>query len=418
MSDSVVPPLTRERAILEAANEIAQLLLRNVDWELVVQDVLRILAQASEADRAVLHCQTPLPNNDWMIHVLGEWAADDDEDFTPTSFPLSSTPFGDWMEIYLRGEPIVTPVAQLPPDQRVLYVNSGIKSFASIPIFVNDQLWGDLALNDYYDARPWNSGEVESLKFTGAVFGAAVEYAALQRKLEKSAQLKNFGHLSASISHDFRSILSKISMEADTLEQTAQLSEKDQTFLNRIKIAAATGSELTDQLLTLVANDEDAVAKTEVDMHALLRNNVKLLEPKPSQNIQIRTKLAASKTVISGSAARLQQVVMNLMINAIEAMDENGGGTLTVRTSNTTPLQSPGTATTTYLLVEFDDTGSGMSREVQRQIFDPFFTTKSSGHGLGLSATRRFVLENSGTIAVSSVLGQGTNFTLTFPIID
>ncbi len=416
MTTSHLPPLTRERAILEAANEIAQLLLRNVNWESVIQDVLRILAQASDADRAVLHHQTPLENDDWMIHVVGEWAADGEPNFEPSEFPLSSTPFRDWLDVYLRNEPIVTPVAQLPPAQRDIYVNSGIKSFASIPIFVNNALWGDLALNDYYDARPWDSGEIESLKFTGAVVGAAVEYSQLQTKLEKSAQLKNFGHLSASISHDFRHILSKISMEADVLEHTAELSERDQTFLERIKIAAATGSELTQQLLSLVATDPDAENKTAVDMHHLLLNNIKLLEPKPSTNIEIQTTLNAVATKILGSAARLQQVVMNLMINAIEAMGENGGGALTVRTSNSSPTAHASTPPITYLVVEFEDNGPGMPRDVQRQIFDPFFTTKAEGHGLGLSATRRFVLENSGTIAVSSVLGKGTNFTLTFPI--
>ncbi len=409
--------LSNQRAILTANTVIAQLLLRNLDWRDALDEVLQHLGLASGVDRAYIHQQIPHGDDDFLIRLVGQWTATHGDDYEQVSFLLSETPFADWVTIYAQNQPIATPVADLPPAQRQSYEASGVKSFASLPIWVNGQLWGVIGLNDNQTVRTWDAGEIENLMFTVAMLSAAIEYEQLQKKLEKSAQLKTFGHLSASIAHDFKNILATVQMHAAELAHHTVLSEKGQTYLDRIQLAADRGTDLTAQILNLASGNTGDGTTARIDIHALIMDNVQLLQPIPSKKIKLTPLLFATETTIKGVATRLQQVFMNLMINAIEAMDADGG-TLSISTHNVVEVQPASDIfdTDTLLVIVLEDDGPGMPRAVQQKIFEPFFTTKSTGHGLGLSATRGFVLDNNGSISVQSTLGKGTRFTLKFPV--
>jgi signal transduction histidine kinase len=159
-----------------------------------------------------------------------------------------------------------------------------------------------------------------------------------------------------------------------------------------------------------------SVEFSRVDMNAMVRDTVLLLEHQMrSASVTVTTDLAEPLPAILGNRGKLQQVLVNLVLNAKDALQDKKDGHVRIRTESS--------HSRIRLIVE--DDGVGMSQEILRKIYDPFFTTRSNpreghrkGTGLGLSVTYGIIQEHSGTIEVSSNVGEGTTFRLEFPIAD
>jgi two-component system, cell cycle sensor histidine kinase and response regulator CckA len=241
----------------------------------------------------------------------------------------------------------------------------------------------------------------------------------LEAQLRQSQKMEAIGQLAGGIAHDFNNILMVVRGHTDLLLNNA--SEKPLENVAQIQKAADRAAALTKQLL---AFSRMQILKPEVlDLNAVVTDIGTMLPRLISSNIHLKVELEPVLGRVRADAVQIEQVLLNLAVNARDAMPQ--GGTLTVRTTNTTlepgnPQRLPVTAPGPYVALIVTDTGAGMDAETQARIFEPFFTTKAKGRGtgLGLATVYGIVKQSEGFIAVESTPGRGTTFTVYLPPVD
>ncbi|TAK11840.1 MAG: PAS domain S-box protein [Acidobacteria bacterium] len=228
----------------------------------------------------------------------------------------------------------------------------------------------------------------------------------LEEQLRLSEKMAAIGLLAAGVAHEVNTPLTGISSFTQMLLERSPADDPNVQLLEKIERQTFRAAKIVNSLLNL-ARPSDGEAGP-VDLNVILNDVLSLLEHQfRSGRIQVRKELMPSGVFIKGVEYKLQQVFLNLLLNARDAMPRGGWLTLTTR------LDGRGA------VVEVSDTGGGIPSEHLARIYDPFFTTKSDGRGtgLGLSVTYGIVQEHGGTLSCDSVLGQGTKFTLTLPPI-
>ena len=231
----------------------------------------------------------------------------------------------------------------------------------------------------------------------------------LEAQLSQADKLSSIGLLAAGVAHEVNTPLAVISSYAQMLSKQLQGDPQRSALLEKITRQTFRASEIVNNLLNF--SRTSGTEFTEVDVNRIIHDTLALLEHQfKTSKIQVQDKMAAHLPPISGNAGRLQQVFLNLFLNAKDAM--SNGGTLQIATSNGEGVS-----------VVVSDTGSGIAQEHIQRIYDPFFTTKASregqprGTGLGLSVSYGIIQEHSGKIRVESRPGEGTRFYLDFPLI-
>ena len=249
------------------------------------------------------------------------------------------------------------------------------------------------------------------------------ERLAAEEAMREVQRMESIGILAGGIAHDFNNLLTSMLGQASLVQY--KLGEGHPALANVQKVikSAERAADLTRQLLAYAGKGNFQIQP--LNLHALLRENVELLElalPKKAHlTIQLDPQLEGG--VVQADRGQLQQVVMNLVINAAEAIDgEQGQVLITTQWVELTPETQPRCVGNSqlqagrYVCLHVQDTGRGMDGETQQRIFDPFFTTKQHGRGLGLSATLGIVQTHGGGLCLESELGQGTTFTVYLPI--
>ena len=241
----------------------------------------------------------------------------------------------------------------------------------------------------------------------------------LEAALHQSQKMEAIGQLAGGVAHDMNNMLTTILAASDEIARGAQT--VDQRELCGMVIGAAERSaELTRRLLAFSRKGNARTAP--VDVHTVVGETVRLLERSIDRRVEIVTELQASTAVVIGDASQLQSALLNLGINARDAMPNGGRLTITSRLRDfdesacaSVPFDiRPGT----YLHVAVRDTGVGIALEHQSRVFEPFFTTKpiGQGTGLGLAAVYGTAVEHGGAVMVYSEPGQGTVFHLYLPL--
>jgi signal transduction histidine kinase len=228
----------------------------------------------------------------------------------------------------------------------------------------------------------------------------------LEQQLVQADKLSSIGLLAAGVAHEVNTPLAVISTYAQMLARQVSGDEQKARILDKIAKQTFRASEIVNSLLNFSRTSPTEF--TEVDLNRVIRDTLSLLEHQFDKGgIRVELALEENLPAIKGNYGKLQQVFLNLFLNARDAMED--GGVLRVRTSS-----SNGSA-----LVDVADTGKGIPREALSRIYDPFFTTKAAkkGTGLGLSVTYGIVREHGGTIEVESLPGAGTCFHLDFPAV-
>ena len=242
----------------------------------------------------------------------------------------------------------------------------------------------------------------------------------LQDQLRQSEKMQTIGQLAGGVAHDFNNILGGIIGAAELLERHEKDNEKSQKFIQMISNAATRAADLTDKLLAFSRKGKSI--STQIDIHAIIMETVVLLERSIDRRIALSLKLNANAHATIGDPSQLQSAILNLGVNARDAIPE--GGTITISTENvdfdadycnTSPAAlKPGQ----YIQVSVSDTGMGIDQNIIDRIFEPFFTTKEQGKGtgLGLSAVYGTIHEHGGNVQVSSEPGEGAVFHLYLPV--
>lgn len=241
--------------------------------------------------------------------------------------------------------------------------------------------------------------------------------------LRQSQKLESLGVLSGGIAHDFNNLLTTILGNANLGAMRLPPESPALPYLQQIEQATLRAADLTRQLLAYAGKGRLQVI--EVDLNRLVVEMTQLLTVSISKKAVVRYDLCPVLPLISADPSQMQQLVMNLVTNASEAIGEEVSGLITIRTglqtvdeaTNSGLLPALPLAAGTYVTLEVSDTGCGMAPEVRDRIFDPFFTTKFTGRGLGLSAMLGILRSHHGSLKVYSELGRGSVFKLFLPAL-
>ncbi len=230
----------------------------------------------------------------------------------------------------------------------------------------------------------------------------------------QSQKLEIIGRLAGGVVHDFNNLLTAISGNAELGSQALANGHQAAGNLEEIKQAVEQATGLTRQLLAFTRRQS---METEVlNMNELVTAMTNMLRRLVGDEIQLATQLTPDLKATRANPGQCQQVLLNLVVNARDAMPQ--GGTITIRTANAPGKPAAqGQGPAGYVCVSVSDTGAGMSEEMKARIFQPFFTTKEPGKGtgLGLSICQDIIRERRGYMEVESAPGQGTTFTFFLP---
>jgi two-component system, cell cycle sensor histidine kinase and response regulator CckA len=256
----------------------------------------------------------------------------------------------------------------------------------------------------------------------GEVVGVAgvirdmTEHRRLEAQLNRSQKLEAIGSLAGGVAHDFNNVLTIIRGMCELV--LGELRDEElRAKVGQIDLAAEHAAGLTRQLLAF--SRQQVMRPEPTDLNTIVETTLELAERVIHEQIDLKRQLARGLPPVHVDRGQIQQVILNLCINARDAMAR--GGTITVRTSTATLDEAyasthldvtPGS----YALLEVPDTGVGMDEETASRIFDPFFTTKSEGTGLGLATVHGIVRQSGGHIWVYSELGLGTTFKVYLPV--
>jgi signal transduction histidine kinase len=219
--------------------------------------------------------------------------------------------------------------------------------------------------------------------------------------------MASIGLLAAGVAHEVNTPLTGISSFTQMLLEGADPDDPRTRLLEKIERQTFRAAKIVNGLLNLARPAQ--VDSGPIDVNAVINDVLTLLEHQlRTARIQVRKELSAQPPIVQGIEYKLQQVFLNLFMNARDAMPKGGWLTIATRAAGDTAT------------IEVGDTGSGIPADQLSRIYDPFFTTKDigKGTGLGLSITYGIVQEHGGTITCDSVIGQGTRFKLTLPLVS
>ena len=243
----------------------------------------------------------------------------------------------------------------------------------------------------------------------------------LEDQFRQAQKMEAVGRLAGGIAHDFNNLLMVISGYTEVLLDHLTPGNPLHAKAEAIQQASDRATTLTRQLLAF--SRKQHLELKVVDVNSIVEDMERLLRPLIGENVELVTHLASTVGCTRADAGQLEQVIMNLVVNAKDAMPN--GGKISIRTASVVLDDSYRPENTfiqhgPYVMITVSDTGLGMDRETQARIFEPFFTTKEKGKGtgLGLSTVYGIIKQSGGYVFVQSELGRGTTFTIYFPRVD
>jgi signal transduction histidine kinase/ActR/RegA family two-component response regulator len=330
--------------------------------------------------------------------------------------------------------PVVVPDARLDPrTNKDIVARLENRTLINIPLLLVDAPFGIFGVGTFGDEGPRAPTEEQigylvgmasqisvaasRLRWLEAKDRADRERSALERRLAQVQKLESLGLLAGGIAHDFNNLLTVIIASAALADE---ISDEDavRSEIRQVLEAAERASSLTRQLLAV--SRSQGLSLQPLDLNEVLRQLLTLLRRILPETVQVELVEGDALPFVEGDRSQLEQVFMNLLINARDAMPE--GGRVRIETEQVLvndlhteahPMAKPGN----YVLITVTDTGVGMERETLEHIFEPFFTTKATkaGTGLGLAVSYGIVRQHEGMLHCDSEVGVGTAFKVYFP---
>jgi two-component system cell cycle sensor histidine kinase/response regulator CckA len=245
---------------------------------------------------------------------------------------------------------------------------------------------------------------------------AEEERETLERELRQAQKLQAIGRLAGGIAHDFNNILLGVRGYADLARDRFTQGEDPRPEIAEVLAASARAGALTRQLL---AFSRKQVLKLEVlDLNEVVAETERFLHGLIGDDVELEALVSDAPVCVSADRSQLEQVIVNLAVNARDAMAGGGRLTLEVRVAELGPEHGLSLTPGRYALLAVSDTGCGMDVATTSQIFEPFFTTKAEGTGLGLATVHGIVKQTGGTAAVYTEVGEGTTFKIYLPLAE
>jgi two-component system, cell cycle sensor histidine kinase and response regulator CckA len=286
-----------------------------------------------------------------------------------------------------------------------------ISSLLDSPIFRHGEVVGVVCHEHVGPARVWSSRDRDFATSVADLLAVLLEQAtrldveaalASQReRLARAEKMDALGRFGAGLAHDFNNVLQSIMLRVAALQQTRRADDELCSEMAELMNDAERGSRLVRQLLTYAK--ADSITPHPVDLIQVVRAATPMLASLLRGAWTLHTHAPDRPLVVYADRGQLEQVLLNLVVNARDAMP--AGGAISVRLASDDE----------HVWLSIQDAGIGMDEQTQRYIFDPFFTTKSQGTGLGLSTVQSILQQNGGSIEVLSVPSGGTTFTVKLP---
>ena len=239
----------------------------------------------------------------------------------------------------------------------------------------------------------------------------------LQQELDRAYRLESIGRLAGGIAHDFNNVLTAVIGYAELARGRVQ-DETILRYLDGIQKAAERAADLNKQLLAYARRQ--VIQPAPMNLGEWLQGTLDILRRVLPESVRLRTEIEPNLWQVNADSNLLMQIVLNLVVNARDAMPN--GGTITIRLHNKTlrRARTPNVPNGRYVLLEVEDTGTGIPPEVLPHIFEPFYTTKpiGQGTGMGLAAVQGAVQQLGGYIEVRTEVGKGTCFSVYFPRLE
>jgi PAS domain S-box-containing protein len=243
----------------------------------------------------------------------------------------------------------------------------------------------------------------------------------LERQFQQAQKMEAIGQLAGGVAHDFNNLLTVILGYGEVLLETLPADDPRRQDVEEIRKAGQSAASLTRQLLAF--SRKQILEPVVLDLNAVLANMDRMMGRLIGEDIELIIRLEPELGRAKADAGQLEQILVNLAVNARDAMPE--GGTLTIETGNVELDEPyvrthPGAASGRHIVLAVSDTGHGMDERTQSHLFEPFFTTKEKGKGtgLGLATVYGIVKQSGGSISVNSELEHGTSFKIYFPRVE
>jgi PAS domain S-box-containing protein len=326
--------------------------------------------------------------------------------------------------VLAEGKPVT--VSDYRSEQRFkvppTYLDAGLSSGLAVPLSDRGKIIGALTVRSR-EAKRFGDDEVRFLESLSNLLATSLQRAQSEEALSHAQRLESVGQLTGGIAHDFNNLLTVIQGNLQVLEELPALAHDahGQKLVAAAARATKRGAELTGKLLAF--SRRQVLQPNAVDVNMLLRSLADMLRRTLDQRIRIEVEAPPDCPPVLADPGQLESALLNIAINARDAMPE--GGTLHFRAEacSTLPsevrseLDDPSAPEDGFVAISIADTGTGMPDEVKERAFEPFFTTKEAGRGtgLGLSTVYGFVKQSKGAIAIDSTRGVGTTLTLYIP---
>ena len=399
----------------ECVAEIGRLAVDTRDSQLLLQHVPAVAAEALETDMAIVFLAEP---GRLQLRVAGGVGLLPEEQPGTLVPNRRDTPAGF---VLAEGRPVLVHdyAAETRFEVPAAYRAHGLASALAVPLTDRGIAVGALIVRSR-TAQRYGDDEIHFMQSLGNLLASSLQRAQSEEALNHAQRLESVGQLTGGLAHDFNNLLTVIQGNLQVLEEHPAI-EGNPLVLQLVGAATRAskrGAELTGKLLAF--SRRQVLAPRRVDAQAMLQSLADMLRRTLDQRIRIAVDAPAACPAVIADAGQLESALLNIAINARDAMPE--GGTLTFRCAAVDTLPPSVEADVVeagggFVALSIADTGTGMPEAVKERAFEPFFTTKEAGRGtgLGLSTVYGFARQSRGAVTLDSAPGAGTTVTLYIP---
>ncbi len=417
--------LRRRDAILDAVARCAELMAGSRPHAEFADEALRILGEATGVSRVYVFELKRFTAGKEVVSQRYEWAAPsvepqiDNPDLQ--SVDMVDAGYARWLELLHEGKPVVGDIAQFPASERPMLEAQEILSLLAQPVFVGSRLWGFMGFDACARQQSWEKVEVDALRIAAFAFGASIQRQEREQQIVQMQRLEAMGRMAGGIAHDFNNVLLVLSGSLEAMrDEAAQTGVASSGFLSYAEVAdtaLAQGQRLTRRLLEF--SRQRLGTPVDVDVRQAVVRIAPLLRQAVGSGCRMDIRCAEGTPQVRIDPVQVEQILLNLVVNARDAMPAGGTVRIEVDTIDTTdaPAADIDLAAGVFVRLRVTDTGIGIPEELHGRIFEPFFTTKADkgGTGLGLSTVYAIVTGCGGRVFAHNGQHGGAEFVVCLP---